>query len=77
MKLYRVHIDRVLYVVADDAMDAECKAVHMHPNPDETEVDVEPATQNGAEADGWLEFPPYGQPSGVMTKAKEFLKYAE
>lgn len=75
MRLYRVHIDRVLYVMADDVLDAEHKAINADPNMDETEVDVERATPNGLQMDGWENHPPYGQPYGEEPKAAiELLK---
>jgi hypothetical protein len=73
MKLYRVHIDRVLYVLADDAFEAERLAIEARPNMDETEVDVEPATAKGVQMDGWMEFPPYGLPLGMERKAKDLV----
>ena len=76
MKLYRVHIDRVLYIVAEDALDAERLAVHVDPNMDETEVDVAPANENIVRMDGWENHPPYGQ-SGEIKTAGELVSKAK
>jgi hypothetical protein len=76
MKLYRVHIDRVLYVMASDALEAENIAIHEQPNMDETVTDVEPATPHGVQGDGWENYPPYGQ-WGTPLKAGEIMKKAK
>ena len=75
MRLYRVHIDRVLYVLAEDALDAEHIAVHEAPNSDETEVHVEPAKPERVTSDGWDNYPPYGQPAHeTQVKAGYLMK---
>lgn len=73
MRLYRVHIDRVLYVMAENDREAEDIAVHERPNKDETEVEVTPATAHEVLCDGWENFPPYGQ-FGEPLKAGEIVK---
>ena len=71
MKLYRVQVTKVIYVLAQDALEASVAGQH-HVERDDGEPDVEvtPATAKSLQADGWRNALVYGEPDRDVTGAE-------